>query len=165
MKVIGLVKNLFLVGAVFLGIQESSASSAEDIVCPTVEQLKQLKLLYAGPVSFDQKSQKVNFSVHASETFDFPFHSGWSLVIDNMQAGKGEDFELIFNATRERLEPFSSEPFQYSINNYFGEEKSPECIYTVPGYENIQAFASYHEAPSNSLKLQYINKHLHGFQK
>lgn len=161
MKVIDLVKNLVLVSAVFLGIQESSASSAEDIVCPTIEHLKQLKLLYASPVSFDQKSQKVNFSARASELFDSPFHSGWSLIIDNLQAGKGEDFELIFNATRERLEPFSSEPFQYSINNYYGEEKEPECVYTVPGYENIQAFASYHKAIDNSLKLQFINKHHH----
>lgn len=154
MRGIHLVKNLILVGAVFFGIQESSASNVEDIVCPTVDQLKQYKLIFTDAGGYDQNSQRMSFSAVLNPGGN-ESDRGWSLGIDSMQAEKGEDLNAILTSTIGKLEPVSSDPFQF-IETIWEKEKTPVCVYTVPGNENINALAIYQPEFSVYLKKKII---------
>lgn len=140
MNFLKLSQTLTLTGFISMGLT-TYAASLDEITCPTIEELKQLTLLETAVDSFDKTNQKINFYTLSGVKEEYS--KGWSFLMKNLQAEKGDDLEVIYHSMMEKLSRVSSEPFQYSMTNYSKYKKLPVCIYNVEGEENIQAIAEF----------------------
>ncbi len=73
------IKKIFLTGALFVVTNISFAVSLQDVVSPSVEQLKQLQLEITKVDSFEPRTQQVNFSALLQENDDLV--DRWYLIV------------------------------------------------------------------------------------
>lgn len=159
------------------GSNTSFATNTPDITCPTVESLTQYQFESEDAAHYNPQTQKLDFYVSLQEKTtnddgddDSMANEGdhlapyWLLDIGPIPIGKNASVEEASREIIGNLELVSTDPFNYEYSSW-RNQKSPVCVYQLPGNNTISAKATFvNPAILFPFKQQLIQRSLYKFK-
>lgn len=146
----GLIKKIFLSSMFCLGVNNALASQQENIICPTIEEIKHFQLDDASATYFNRNKNRITYSAFLAQKKS---ESGlWVFDIKDLSTDKDSDLKDSLNSSIEKLEPVSVTSFQYNYAyEYVNKEliKIPTCFYYDPNDDSVRAIASFYFGKSS----------------
>lgn len=116
------------------------SAHAQELTCPSTEEIGQLTYGAAFPYGFDKRTLRAKFVVGAQETEGNNLNENgeWMLLMYPVAARQSEDLQTLSQSLIERLVPVTPTPYQFNVVD---DIQLPFCAYAVPGQNDITAMA------------------------